>query len=145
MIIKLRTLKKTLFSIPFFTPLLKREGRRGAHFSTLGMSKALPLLLLFSAMTTAFTVHPSITRLKHGVTAHIIPDGCPEFHKLRMHLAERSADYASHIEDMYQEYKQTSSHRHSFIQASSKQARRRSRRLQRMHLNKLTNCLKEDI
>ena len=109
------------------------------------MNKTLQLLLLFSAMTTAFTVHPSITRLKHGVTAHIIPDGGPEFHKLRMHLAERSADYASHIEDIYQEYKQPTSHRHSFIQASSKQARRRSRRLQRMHLNKLTNCLKEDF
>ena len=107
--------------------------------------RALALLLLFSAMTTAFTVHPPITRLKHSVTAHIIPDAGPEFYKLRMHLAERSADYASHIEDMYQEYKEPSSHRYAFLQTSSKQARRRSRRLQRMHLNKLTLCVNEDI
>ena len=106
---------------------------------------ALPLLLLFSAMTTAFTMHPSIARPKHRVPAHIIPDGGPEFHKLRMHLVERSADYASHIEDMYREYKEPSSHRYAFIQTSSKQARRRSRRLQRMHLNKLTQYLQEDI
>ena len=128
---------------------LKREGSSVVHFSTIGMNKALPLLLLFSAMTTAFTVHPSITRLKHGGTAHIIPDALvkntPKFCKMRMHMEERSADYASHIEDMYQEYREPSSSRYAFIQTSSKQARRRSRRLQRIHLNKLVDSLNEEI
>ena len=109
------------------------------------MRKALALIFLFSAMTTAFTVHTSIYHTKNGVNAHIIPRGGPKFQKLRMHIAERSADYAAHIEDMFKEYKGPSSDRHAFTQTSSKQARRRSRRAQRMNLNKLTNCINDDI
>ena len=93
--------------------------------------KALTVLILFASMATAFTMHGS---LNPGVVM-----------KLRMHMVERAADYTSHIESMYQEYKEPSSHRHSFIQTSSKQARRRSRRLQRMHLKELTYSLNEEI
>ena len=93
--------------------------------------KALTVLIVFASMATAFTMNGL---LNPGVVT-----------KLRMHLVERSSDYASHIESMYQEHKNPSSHRHSFIQTSSKQARRRSRRLQRMHLKELTYSLNEEI
>ena len=95
------------------------------------MLKALALLVLFSTVTTAH------------VTAHVTAFNNVALTALRIHLANRSADYAMHIDDMYTEFKQPSSHRHAFIQSSSKQARRRARRLQRMHLKELADYYNE--
>lgn len=109
------------------------------------MRRALALLVLLSEITTVFTVNISIYYTNNGVTAHVIPYGGHKFHKLRMHLAGRSADYVAHIEEIFKEYTGPPSERYADTQTMRKQARRRSRCLQRMNLNKLTNRINEDI
>ena len=84
--------------------------------------------------------------LPPGVLLDIITVACDlRMNSLCTHMTERSADYASHVEEMYRDFNSPSSHRHAFMQSSSKQARRRSRRQQRMHLNQLTNSFNEDV